>query len=177
MATNKNQYAVILAGGSGTRFWPISRQKKPKQFLNVTGEGTLFEETIKRIKSKIPVKQIISVEELAQMQKAAEGVAVDDRIYHYIVDLVQATRSRDRDRHAFARFIDYGASPRASLYILRCAKVRALFAGRNYLIPDDVKAIAPEVLRHRLVLSYEAESEELGPDQIIGSVLSSVSVP
>jgi MoxR-like ATPase len=136
-------------------------------------------EIIRRVgvERAIPVRQVITVEDLTQIQEAASGISVDEKIEHYIVDLVQATRSRDRNRYAFVRFIEFGASPRASIYLLRCAKVVALFAGRNYLIPDDVKAVAHQVLRHRLVLSYEAESEELGPDQIINSVLSSVSVP
>ncbi len=129
------------------------------------------------VEKAVPVRQVVGVDDLKHMQAAAAGIAVDERIENYIVDLVHATRSRDRNRYAFVRFIEFGASPRASIYLLRCAKVVALFEGRNYLIPDDVKAVAHQVLRHRLVLSYEAESEELGPDHIVNSVLSSVSVP
>lgn len=129
------------------------------------------------VERDIAVRPVIHVERLEQMQTAAANVAVDERIERYIVDLVQTTRSRDRNRYAFARFVEFGASPRATLNLLRCAKVQALFAGRNYLIPDDVKLVAHAVLRHRIVLSYEAESEELGADQIVDSILGSVTVP
>ena len=134
---------------------------------------------VKRIgvERDIPVRPVVSVERLAAMQEAAASVTVDERIERYIVQLVQTTRSRDRNRYSFVRFIEYGASPRASIYLLRCAKVLALFAGRNYLLPDDVKAVAHPVLRHRLVLSYEAESEELSADRVVSTILESVPVP
>ena len=126
---------------------------------------------------EIPVRKVVRIENIENMRAAASGVAVDERIENYIVDLVQATRATDGSRHPYARFIEYGASPRASIYILRCARVRAVFEGRNYLIPDDVKSVAHDVLRHRLVLSYQAESDELTADQIVDTVLGSVSVP
>ena len=128
------------------------------------------------VENEITVKSIVDRDTLRFLQRTAAEVSVDEKVERYIVELVQATRTK-RDRGGFARFLEYGASPRASIYLLRCAKVQALFAGREYLIPDDIKAVAYMVLRHRLVLSYEAESEELSADQIITSVLSSVSVP
>jgi MoxR-like ATPase len=75
------------------------------------------------------------------------------------------------------RFIEYGASPRASIYLYRCAKVQALFEGRSFVIPEDVKSMAAPVLRHRIILTYEAEAEDLSPDRIIEEVLKSVPVP
>jgi MoxR-like ATPase len=106
-----------------------------------------------------------------------EILRLDDRIEEYIVSLVFATREAERDKADFVRFIEYGASPRASIYLYRCAKVKALFAGRSFVIPEDVKEVAPAVLRHRLVLTYEAESEEMSPDRIIAALLDSVNVP
>ena len=129
------------------------------------------------VEREIPVRAILTAERLSELQEAAAAVSVDERVERYIVELVQATRLKDRNRHSYVRFIEYGASPRATIYLLRCAKVLALFAGRNYLIPDDVKGVTRPVLRHRLVLSYEAESEELGADQIVSTVLDSVPVP
>ena len=124
-----------------------------------------------------PVRRILSPALLAEVQNAASAIQVDERIEEYIVTLVIATRETDSDAYPFCRFIEYGASPRASIYIYRCAKVKALYEGRAYVIPEDVKAVAYDVLRHRLVLSYEAESEELTSEEIITKVLGVVRVP
>ncbi len=123
------------------------------------------------------VQKILTSSSLAEIQSAASSIKVDERIEEYIVTLVVATREKNRDAHPYCRFIEYGASPRASLYLYRCAKVKALFDGRNYVVPEDVKSVAYNVLRHRLVLSYEAESEELVSEDVITKVLSVVTVP
>ena len=92
--------------------------------------------------------------------------------------LVRTTRGSDaRDAPDFLRYLEYGASPRASIYLYRCAKIHALFAGRSFTIPEDVKAVAPDLLRHRLTLTYEAESERLTTDDVIGALLGHVEVP
>jgi MoxR-like ATPase len=93
------------------------------------------------------------------------------------VALIRATREREREKAQYVRFIEYGASPRASIYLYRCAKVQALFEGRSFVIPEDVKSMAAPVLRHRIILTYEAEAEDLSPDRIIEEVLKSVPVP
>ena len=124
-----------------------------------------------------PVRRILSPALLTEVQSAASAIQVDERIEEYIVTLVIATRETDSEAYPFCRFIEYGASPRASIYIYRCAKVKALYEGRAYVIPEDVKAVAYDVLRHRLVLSYEAESEELTSEEIITKVLGVVRVP
>ncbi|MBN1685876.1 MAG: MoxR family ATPase [Spirochaetales bacterium] len=123
------------------------------------------------------MKKILSPALLAEVQKTAAAIQVDERIEEYIVTLVIATRETDADRYPYCRFIEYGASPRATIYLYRCAKVKALYEGRAYVIPEDVKAVAYDVLRHRLVLSYEAESEELTAEDVIQKVLDVVHVP
>jgi len=129
------------------------------------------------VEQKYPVRKVLTPALLADIQHAASAIQVDERIEEYIVTLVTATRETDSDAHPYCRLIEYGASPRASIYLYRCAKVQALFAGRAYVIPEDVKAVALDVLRHRLVLSYEAESEELAPEDVIQKVLNVVNVP
>lgn len=126
----------------------------------ITLQNTLFRGDIKKL------REIIS------------RVEVDDRIADYMVEIVVATRNDD-EHGALGplRYIDFGASPRASIYLYRCAKVQAVFEGRSYVIPEDVKAVAPNVLRHRIVLSYEADSEDLISDDVIDMLLSSVPVP
>ncbi|SIQ64060.1 MoxR-like ATPase [Alkalispirochaeta americana] len=116
--------------------------------------------------------------DIAKLRTTISAVTVDDRIEDYIVQLVTATRD-DGNRRGMGvlRYIEFGASPRATLYLYRCAKVRAVMEGRRYVIPEDVKAVAHDILRHRLVLSYEADSEDLSSDDVVDMLLSTVPVP
>ncbi len=123
------------------------------------------------------VRKVLSSSALAAIQETASQIVVDERIEEYIVTLAVATREKNTDKYPYCRLIEYGASTRATLYLYRCAKVNALFEGRSYVVPEDVKAVAYNVLRHRLVLSYEAESEELTPEDVIAKVLTDVNVP
>ncbi len=123
------------------------------------------------------VKSVISADRLKELKKAAQDILVDERIEEYIVNIIVASRLRDDNFRSYSRFIDYGASTRATLFLYRCSKVKALFEGRTFVIPDDVKAVVYDVLRHRIVLSYEAESEELSSDDVIGQILKAVPVP
>ena len=112
-----------------------------------------------------------------QLRDVSSRISVDERIEEYIVSIVTASRERNRNVHAYARYIEFGASPRATIYLYRCAKVKALMEGRHYVVPEDVKAVAPMVLRHRIILSYEAESDELSTDDVVRFLLSAVPVP
>jgi MoxR-like ATPase len=125
----------------------------------------------------ISVRKVLNASIIGELQRISGEIRIDPRIEEYIVGIVQESRNRDRHHHPHARFIDFGASVRATIYLLRCAKIKALFEGRTFVIPDDVKEVAYPVLRHRIVLSYEAESEELTSDDIISQILSIVPVP
>ena len=81
------------------------------------------------------------------------------------------------ETRSFHRYVEFGASPRATIYLFRCAKVHALFEGRTHVLPDDVKAVAPAVLRHRIIPSYEAEAEQLTSSDLVDLLLSTVPVP
>ncbi len=129
------------------------------------------------VDKKISVKKVLTLHQLNDLKKTAQDILVDERIEEYIVNVIVASRRKDGSFRSYSRFIDYGASTRATLYLYRCAKVRALFEGRTFVIPDDVKAVVYDVLRHRIVLSYEAESEELTPDDVISQILKAVPVP
>jgi MoxR-like ATPase len=129
------------------------------------------------VEKEIPVRAVLDREHLARLQEAAAGIRVDGRIEEYIVSLVAASREKDRGKTDFVRYIEYGASPRASIFLYRCAKIRALFEGRGFVIPEDVKAVAHDVLRHRIILTYEAESEQLETDDIVSAILGYVHVP
>jgi MoxR-like ATPase len=123
----------------------------------------------------------LSVDAIAALQRVAEQVKVDGRIVQYAVSVVAASRpdreDRKGSREGYRHYIQFGASPRASIALYRCSRVLALMDGRSYVIPEDVKAVAYPALRHRLVLSYEAEAEQLDADDIIDRILSFVPVP
>jgi MoxR-like ATPase len=103
---------------------------------------------------------------------------VDEKVLEYILDLVEATRYPDRfGLEDLAPWIGYGASPRAGIFLTKAAKARAFLQGRAYVIPDDVKSVAPDVLRHRLLLTYEAEAEEVDPDAVLARLLEHLDVP
>ena len=129
------------------------------------------------VENDIPVKRVISQIALRDLRKTAEKIKIDDRIEEYIVSITAATREKDKIAVPYAKYIEFGASPRASIYMYRCAKIQALFEGRSYVIPDDVKNVVHDVLRHRIVLSYEAESEELTTDDVIDRILKIIPVP
>jgi MoxR-like ATPase len=119
---------------------------------------------------------ILTTADILSLQQAANEVRVDERIQEYIVHVVMSSRKQGEGR-SFHRYIELGASPRATIYLFRCAKVHALFEGRSHVIPEDVKAVAPPVLRHRIVPSYEAEAEQLTSNDLVELLLSTVPVP
>ena len=129
------------------------------------------------VKTDIHIRKALDKDKIETLRSVVRMIHVDPRIEEYIVTLIQATREKDRERGDYVRFIEYGGSPRASIYLFRCAKAKALLEGRAFVIPEDVKALAPAVLRHRIILTYEAEAEDLSTDQIIAEILKSVDVP
>ena len=98
-------------------------------------------------------------------------------VEEYLVHLVLATRDPTPYDRGLARWLRFGASPRATLSLDRCARARAWLGGRDYVSPEDIQAMAPDVLRHRVLLSYEAEAEGRTADQLVGQLLDLVPVP
>jgi MoxR-like ATPase len=127
----------------------------------------------------IPVEPVLGPERLATLRRTAHRVYTDERIREYAVRIVEATRPGARAGAAdlVAGEVRYGASPRATLFLTVAARGHALLRGRAYVIPEDVKAVAPDVLRHRLVLTYEAEADEVTADAVVARVLDRVQVP
>lgn len=124
------------------------------------------------------VRAVLSEKELMEAREALEDVHIDARIQDYVVDLLHATRAPgEAGAPHLEPLIRMGASPRAGIALQACARARAFLDGRSFVLPEDVKALAPDVLRHRLLLSFEAEARGLGPDEVLGLILSSVPVP
>ena len=125
-----------------------------------------------------PVQPVISAQDVSRMQEVVKLIYVDDQVKNYILDLVRATRDpAEFGKKDLVPLIDFGASPRASIYLGLGARAVAFLAGRGYVTPQDVKDVAYDVLRHRLILTYEAEAEQITPEDVIESLLSTVPVP
>jgi MoxR-like ATPase len=128
--------------------------------------------------SLAPVRQLISTEDLLELQKQADEVYVDPELMEYAVRLVGATRRPDRyGLHEITPYLSFGASPRASINLILAARALALTRSRDYVIPPDIAELAPDVMRHRLVLSYEALADRVTADAIIDRVLEFVPQP
>jgi MoxR-like ATPase len=128
--------------------------------------------------TKLPVRQVVELEDLLQAREAVKQVHLTEGLRDYIVHLVLATREPKTYRmESLGPLIAFGASPRATIYLAQAAKAFAFLDGRGYVVPDDVKAVAKDVMRHRIIITYEAEAEDLTPDDIIERVLQGVAVP
>ena len=129
------------------------------------------------VDAKTDIPAVLSAEGLAELRGAVDATYLDPAITDYLLDVVRATRVPKEYGLDLAGLIEFGASPRASLALVRAAKAHAFLAGRGYVVPDDVKRLAPDVLRHRVIVSYEAEAEDLKPDDLIRRVLDHLPVP
>lgn len=129
--------------------------------------------------SKVPVNQVLTSRDLLRFRELNSQIVCDDKIVEYIVQIISVTRpsAKKQTEHDITRYITFGASPRAGIALLQCAKATALLAGRSYVLPEDVKAVAKPVLRHRIVLSYEAAADSVSADDIIAKILDFIPVP
>ena len=125
----------------------------------------------------IPVNAIINPSDISRIREVANSIYMDEKIEEYILNLVAATRDPALCKLDIRDLIRYGASPRATIYLAHAAKANALLAGRGYVTPQDVKSIAPDILRHRVIVTYEAEAEEKTSDEIVKQILDNVEVP
>src|SRR6266853_771536 len=123
------------------------------------------------------VKAVIALEEIQKTRKLVDQIHVDEKVRDYVVHLVFATRKPEQYKLDVKHFIQFGASPRATIYLTVAAKAWALLQGRAYVTPEDVKSIGPDVLRHRLILSYEAEAQAVTTDDLIKRIFNTIPVP
>jgi len=124
------------------------------------------------------VRDITTLDALLKARAVADTIYIDEKIKNYIIEIVFATRyPKDYNLKNIDALISYGASPRASIYLAKAAKSVAFINGRGYVVPEDIKAVGPDVLRHRVLLSYEAEAENITSDNIIKQIFDAVDVP
>ncbi len=130
-----------------------------------------------RSKPSLDVNPVLSPTDIKRLRLLADDIYMDEKIEEYITNLVDATRNPAQYKMDISRYIRYGASPRATIFLAMASKANALIEGRGYVTPQDVKTIAMKVLRHRVILTYEAEAEEKCPEDIIEQILQTVDVP
>ncbi|MCP3943283.1 MAG: MoxR family ATPase [Desulfobacteraceae bacterium] len=123
------------------------------------------------------IRPVINCDQLASIVGLMDQIYVDEKLKEYIVDLVFATRNPLEYGMDLGQYIEFGASPRATIFLAKAARINAFLAGRAYVTPQDIKVVGLDVLRHRILLSFEAEAEDISPDQIITTLFDSVEVP
>lgn len=123
------------------------------------------------------IQPVLGHNELEQMSYIIRQIYVDEKLKEYIVDIVSASRQPEKYGMDIAHYIEYGASPRATIFLAQAARVTAFLQGRAYVTPQDIKISAPDVLRHRILLSFEAEAEDVTSEEIIKALFDSVEVP
>jgi MoxR-like ATPase len=123
-------------------------------------------------------RHVLDPERVIRARRLVQEIYVDGRIKEYVLDLITATRSpAAAGLQDIAPLIEYGASPRASIYLIRAAKAHAFLRGRSYVIPDDIKALGLDLLRHRLLLTYRADAEGVNADALLARIFETVPVP
>lgn len=123
------------------------------------------------------VDSVLKPEDIKRLRSVVDQIYIDDKIKDYIVDLVVATRDPQKYGLNLDEFIEFGASPRATIYLAIASKAYAFLKGRGYVTPQDVKSIGMDVLRHRVIITYEAEAEEMTAEKVIQNIFDNIEVP
>jgi MoxR-like ATPase len=140
-----------------------------------TEEFVIVERMVSGLES---VQSVLDVQQLAALQKLTKSVFVDPSLIEYAVRVASATRDLGSvGLHDMARYVTFGVSPRASIYMVLAAQALALLRGREYALPEDVHSVAPDVLRHRLVLSYEALGDNVDAEHVVRAILANIPLP
>jgi MoxR-like ATPase len=128
-------------------------------------------------KKDITINPLVRPEDILRLRTLVDEIYIDDKIKDYIIDIIFATRDPKAYNLKLKEFIEYGASPRATIYLTLAAKAHAFVRGRGFVTPQDVKSIGMDVLRHRVIITYEAEAEEMTPEDIVQKIFDNVEVP
>jgi MoxR-like ATPase len=128
-------------------------------------------------KKDITINPLVRPEDILRLRALVDEIYIDDKIKDYIIDIIFATRDPKAYNLKLKEFIEYGASPRATIYLTLAAKAHAFVRGRGFVTPQDVKSIGMDVLRHRVIITYEAEAEEMTPEDIVQKIFDNVEVP
>jgi MoxR-like ATPase len=164
--------------------YPLPEAQVDRFMLKVIVNYPAHEEELEIIRrmahpeSNLKINPVISPEAIRRARQVVDDIYIDEKIHKYILDIVFATREPDKYKLSELKdLIRYGASPRASIYLALASKAHAFLQGRSYVTPEDVRALLPDVLRHRLILTFEAEAEEITPEEVIRRIVETVEVP
>ncbi len=164
--------------------YPLPEALVDRFFMKVLVDYPSYEEEMKIINQNTVIrdlfadlKPVVTKEDIIKMQSLVRQIYISDAVKKYILDIVFTSRGRTDVKFDELKYIRYGGSPRASIYLGLGARVLAFFAGRIFVTPDDVKEIAPHILRHRIILTYEARALGITPDAIIQRILEEVEPP
>jgi MoxR-like ATPase len=136
-------------------------------------------EIVKRVtaEEQNEIKAVAEPSDIIEIQKLVNRIYIDEKLQDYILEIIFATREPKVFGIDIDDLIQYGASPRASIYLNQAVKAYAFLQGRGYVVPQDIKTVGPDILRHRIILSYEAEAEDLTSDDIINKIFENIEVP
>ena len=135
-------------------------------------------EILNRLTNSVVIKPVIFDNDLVMARSIVDQIHIDERLKQYILDIVFATRTPEKYKlEKIAQFIQFGVSPRATIALLKASKTYAFLHGRHFVIPEDIRFIVKAVLRHRLILTYQAMAEDIVPDQIIQTIVDTIPVP
>jgi MoxR-like ATPase len=129
------------------------------------------------VESHVAAQPVMGPEDITRVRQAVDDIYMDEKIKRYVVDVVYSTRKPGEYQLDIAPYVQYGASPRATIFLARAARANALLDGRGYVTPQDVKSVAPDILRHRIIVTYEAEAEDIHSEQLLQTILDNLKVP
>ena len=165
----------------GTYALPEAQVDRFMLKLNITYPSKREEQEILKRMARVAkdekVYAVATCEQILEARGIVDAIYIDEKLQQYIVDLVMATREPQAYQLDIKQYIEYGASPRATINLALAAKAHAFLQGRGYVTPQDIKSIGADVLRHRVIVSYEAEADEITPEEIIRRVFDTVVVP
>jgi MoxR-like ATPase len=141
-------------------------QKEERQILDLMSQD-----------DPVPIRKVVAPADILRVREVVKEVYMDERIKDYIVKLVLATRKPQEFKLNLKGMIQFGASPRATIYLAQASRAHAFVKGRGYVTPEDIKAVGMDVLRHRIILTYEAEAEELTTESVVSRIFDAVQVP
>jgi MoxR-like ATPase len=136
-----------------------------------------IQERMARTSPKFDISPVINMQQILDARAVVDSIFMDEKIKDYIIDIIFATREPAAYNLPLEGYIQYGASPRATLCLTLAAKAHAFLQGRGYVTPQDVKSIGMDVLRHRIIISYEAEAEDMTSEDVIQKVFDEIEVP
>ncbi|MBC7473897.1 MAG: AAA family ATPase [Candidatus Sericytochromatia bacterium] len=129
------------------------------------------------ITETVKLRKLVDTSDIMRIRSLIEKIYIDDKLQDYIINLIFATREPQKYNLTFENIIQYGASPRASIFLTKASKARAFLNGRGYVTPQDIRAVGMDILRHRILLSYEAEAENLTTEDIINRIFDKIEIP